>query len=491
MAIGYITSKKVLKMNDANWFNDIITKYSDSFTQQLYNLLNELYELGGNATTLLKDVLTNPRVNSSHIEEMIKKLGVLSKSVPASADYSRSLKTTLDDFTNSDSQLDILNKLILRSSNYSRRVALFIISAGRTVGWLAWGFSGEEAGSISRKKIEVNYSPNSIISRVRDTSQIFKGKPESNTDNSRMFQDLGGILPNEIACLPLITKGRVSGVLYLDQGGNTDPLPDLIELDIEVTIAGMMIDLVPVRKAYAKPSAVPVASAPGFQTTSPQLPFGAPPYQSPTPLPQFQQPQLPFQQATPSFSQPEAPVPSTKPWEAPTFTAPQSPTITHFEPARPDVKPILIPGPSIQQPAGPRTGTYGMNPQAVEPGIELRPPIGFDPLSEQTRFQPQNNVIQMPSSGIKLTAERENRQAHDEAKRFARLLILEIKLYNEDKVMEGRKNKNLYFLLKEEIDRSREVFGERIGKEFRDSTTYFEDELINILAGGDRSALGR
>jgi hypothetical protein len=49
----------------------------------------------------------------------------------------------------------------------------------------------------------------------------------------------------------------------------------------------------------------------------------------------------------------------------------------------------------------------------------------------------------------------------------------------------------LYFLLKEEIDRSREVFGERIGKDLRDSTTYFEDELINILAGGDRSALGR
>jgi len=475
-------------MNDANWFNDIITKYSDSFTQQLYNLLNELYELGGNASTLLKDVLTNPRVNSSHIQEMINKLGVLSKSAPASTDYSKSLKTTLDNFLNSDSQLDILNKLIIRSSNYSSRVALFIISSERMIGWLAWGFSGEAAGSISRKKIEVNYSPNSIINRIRDTSQIFKGKPESNPDNSRMFQDLGGILPNEIACIPLITKGRVSGVLYLDHGGKADPLPDLTELEIEVTIAGMMIDLVPVRKAYAKPAG---ASTPGFQTTSPQLPFSAPLYQSPTPPPHIQQPQLPFQQSTPSFTQPEAPVPSSKPWETPAFVAPQSPTITHFEPTRPDVKPIVIPGPSFQQPASPRTGTYGMNLQAAEPGVELRPPIGFDPLSEQTRFQPQNNVIPMPSSALKTTAERDNRQAHDEAKRFARLLILEIKLYNEDKVMEGRKNKNLYFLLKEEIDRSREVFGERIGKELRDSTTYFEDELINILAGGERSALGR
>jgi hypothetical protein len=478
-------------MNDANWFNDIITKYSDSFTQQLYNLLNELYELGGNATTLLKDVLTNPRVNSSHIEEMIKKLGVLSKSAPGSADYPKNFKATLDEFTSSDSQLDILNKLILHSSSYSRRVALFIISSERTVGWLAWGFSGEAAGVVSRKKIDVNYSLNSIISRVRDTSQIFIGKPESNMDNSRLFQDLGGILPNEIACLPLITKGRVSGVLYLDQGGNTEPLPDLTALEIEVTIAGMMIDLVPIRKAYAKPAAAPVASAPGFQTTSPQLPLSAPPYQPPAPPYQVQQPQLPFQQGMPSFSQPEAPASSSRPWEPPAFAAPQSPTITRFEPTKPEIKPIVLPGPSAQQPASPRTGTYGMNAQAVEPGVELRPPIGFDPLSEQTRFQPQNNVIQMPSSSLKMPADKENRQAHDEAKRFARLLILEIKLYNEDKVMEGRKNKNLYFLLKEEIDRSREVFGERIGKDLRDSTTYFEDELINILAGGDRSALGR
>lgn len=484
-------------MNDPNWFNEIIAKYSDTFTQQLYNLLNELYELGGNATTLLKDILTNPRVNSSHIEDMIKKLNILGKSPATTSDYSKSLKTTLNDFLNSDSQLDILNKLILRASNYSSRVALFIISSERTIGWLAWGFSGEASGAISRKKIEVNYSPISVINQVRDTLQIFKGKPESNPDNSRLFQDLGGILPAEIACLPLITKGRVSGVLYLDQNGKADPLPDLTELEIEVTLAGMMIDLVPVRKAFAKPAVPTPAATHSFQTTSPQLPFAAQ-----TPPPQPSQPTLPFQQQQsqplPPFTQTEAAPPPSKPWEPPAFTAPQpqpqpqaAPFITRFEPPKPEPKPAAVPGAPFAQPAAPRTGTYGMNPQAAEPAVELRPPIGFDPLAEQSRFQPQDNVIQMPSSAPKPLLDMDNRQAHEEAKRFARLLILEIKLYNEDKVMEGRKNKNLYFLLKEEIDRSREVFGERIGKDLRDSTTYFEDELINILAGGDRTALGR
>lgn len=480
-------------MDNVNWFNDIITKYSETFTQQLYNLLNELYELGGNATILLKDVLTNPRVNSSHIEEMIKKLGAISKGAAPASDYSKQLKTTINDFNSSDSQLDILNKLILRSSNYSRRVGLFIISAERTIGWLAWGFSGEAEGIISRKKIEVNYSPLAIVSRVRDTAQMFKGKPESNTDNSKLFQDLGGILPSEIALLPLVTKGRVSGVLYLDQGGNPEPLPDITELEIETTIAGMLIDLIPLRKAQTKPPVPAQTASPGFQTTSPQSAY-IPPFQ---PQPVSPPQSLPFQsQPIPPFSAPQQPqTPFSKPWDQQPFTASpsqqQSPFIAPFEPTKPEIKPIIMPAAPSQQPAAPRTGTYGMNPQTAEPSVELRPPIGFDPLSEQTRIQPQSNVIPMPGTMPKPPESVGDRQAHDEAKRFARLLILEIKLYNEDKVMEGRKNKNLYFLLKEEIDRSKEVYGERIGKEIRDTTTYFEDELINILAGGDRTALGK
>jgi hypothetical protein len=76
---------------------------------------------------------------------------------------------------------------------------------------------------------------------------------------------------------------------------------------------------------------------------------------------------------------------------------------------------------------------------------------------------------------------------HEDAKRFARLLVSEIKLYNESKVQEGRKSRDLYQQLKEDIERSRKLYSER----YSDAPPqYFDDELVRVLADGDASALG-
>jgi hypothetical protein len=84
----------------------------------------------------------------------------------------------------------------------------------------------------------------------------------------------------------------------------------------------------------------------------------------------------------------------------------------------------------------------------------------------------------------------EEQKAHDDAKRFARLVVSEIKLYNEAKVTEGRRNKDIYERLKEDIERGRQMYSERVNPSVRDTTNYFYDELVRILAGGDQSALG-
>jgi len=100
----------------------------------------------------------------------------------------------------------------------------------------------------------------------------------------------------------------------------------------------------------------------------------------------------------------------------------------------------------------------------------------------------------IPPAGIRGatggTAPNEDAKKHDEARRFARLLVSEIKLYNESKVDQGRKNKDLYERLKEDIDRSRQMYDERIAEEVRKSSNYFYDELVRILADGDAGTLG-
>lgn len=84
----------------------------------------------------------------------------------------------------------------------------------------------------------------------------------------------------------------------------------------------------------------------------------------------------------------------------------------------------------------------------------------------------------------------DEQKAHDDAKRFARLVVSEIKLYNESKVNDGRRQKNLYERLKEDIERGRQMYSDRVAANVRESTNYFYDELVRILAGGDPSALG-
>jgi hypothetical protein len=79
---------------------------------------------------------------------------------------------------------------------------------------------------------------------------------------------------------------------------------------------------------------------------------------------------------------------------------------------------------------------------------------------------------------------------HEVARRLARLLVSEIKLYNEEQVEEGRRNRDIYERLREDIDRSRQMYEERVDPQILKTTDYFYQELVRILAAGDARALG-
>lgn len=84
----------------------------------------------------------------------------------------------------------------------------------------------------------------------------------------------------------------------------------------------------------------------------------------------------------------------------------------------------------------------------------------------------------------------EGERVAEEARRFAHLLVSEIVLYNEAEIAEGRRRKDLYPRLKDDIDRSRRMYEQRIGQELSVGGDYFHEELVRELAGGDESALG-
>lgn len=81
-------------------------------------------------------------------------------------------------------------------------------------------------------------------------------------------------------------------------------------------------------------------------------------------------------------------------------------------------------------------------------------------------------------------------ELHKKARRFAKLLVEEIKLYNQPKVDEGRQHKDLYGRLKVDIEKSRATYDKRYAESAVASFNYFNQELVRILADNDVSLMG-
>ena len=78
----------------------------------------------------------------------------------------------------------------------------------------------------------------------------------------------------------------------------------------------------------------------------------------------------------------------------------------------------------------------------------------------------------------------------DAARRTARLLVSEIRLFHEPAVHEGRREGNLMERLAPEIEKARTAYNAQVPAGVRSQTDFFHQELIRTLAGGDATLLG-
>ncbi len=136
----------------------------------------------------------------------------------------------------------------------------------------------------------------------------------------------------------------------------------------------------------------------------------------------------------------------------------------------------------------------------------IQPDSSFEAPVEDFQADPQPEVVQeepaeAPSTPMRsrfgdrnvdlpIDVDEGERRYHNDARRFARLLVSEIKLYNEQKVKEGRDSADLYERLREAIDRSREMYDKRVQQPVAEKFDYFNYELVNTLAEGDEAKLG-
>jgi hypothetical protein len=161
---------------------------------------------------------------------------------------------------------------------------------------------------------------------------------------------------------------------------------------------------------------------------------------------------------------PAPPMPPPAPEQAPRYGDADEPTHPGLAPARAQTSPIPLPPPRTWQPG--ETAEVAPPPDLEGPGWAFA------------------------SKAIAARTESDDAPLHEEARRLARLLVSEIKLYNEERVEEGRRNRDIYERLKEDIDRSRQMYEERVDARVTKNTDYFYQELLRILAAGDVKALG-
>jgi hypothetical protein len=128
-----------------------------------------------------------------------------------------------------------------------------------------------------------------------------------------------------------------------------------------------------------------------------------------------------------------------------------------------------------------KTGNELANDFNAAPAQPFSQPVASPPV--KSRFSDRN--VDLP-----IEVSEDERRLHNDARRFARLLVSEIKLYNEQKVKEGRESRDLYERLREAIDRSREMYDKRVQPPVAAKFDYFHYELVSTLAEGEPAKLG-
>ena len=84
----------------------------------------------------------------------------------------------------------------------------------------------------------------------------------------------------------------------------------------------------------------------------------------------------------------------------------------------------------------------------------------------------------------------EDRDSHRKAHRFARVAVQDLMSYHRDKIADGRRNKNLFVVLKDDIEKARENYQRRFGQTAARSFDYLHYEMVSKLAENDPSVLG-
>jgi len=373
------------------------------------------------------------------------------------------VKSAISEINEQKSQAEILKALVNRASSFAPRVAFFVIKGEQASGWRGRGFEGS-VGDDAIQQISFSVNADTVVGSAAKQLATWSGGPGSHSEDHLILNRLGEEAARRIVAIPLKVRGRAVAVLYADSAALDSESINLEALETLVTVSGMAVELLSAARGAAAPKrAVEEAPAP------------------------VEQPQPSYEPTSEYTPEPE---PETTP--EPSFSGAE--TIENYQPAyeeTPSYEQATVEAASFVEavPVEEPAGMFEDSATAEQPSTSGEEPPAWTPAPVEAAAPPRKRYGQDQELPVEVHGD-EERRLHNDARRFARLLISEIKLYNEQKVTEGRIEHDLYDRLREYIDRSREMYDKRVKAEVATRYDYFHGELVNTLAEGDESKLG-
>ena len=425
------------------------------------------------------------------------------------AEQLASLEQFVSEVRRLETQEEILGFLLDRAHRHAPRLALFATRGERIQGWSSRGYDEETAAGISSY---TSSTGNPLFAKALGS----RGYTVLDTlcDAPGLVELLSPGAKGPWYFFPMTTLSRSVALLVAAGSDEATPHPEMLSLVMEY--AGLRIENLALRilremEVPATPrEPAPAPAKPRIEVSRPLEPVPVPPVEEHVPEPLVEE-------HVPEPAEAEAPAESSAISEVqPPITIPVDQNILQPQVAEeaPEAQTPAIP--EIQPPIEIPVDRGILQPQAADEAPEARAftfesaepaePAAFEQAAPAPSEPVETGPVEVPASPVEVAEEpgmkpqlitaddsqrfAEEERLHSDAKRFARLLVSEIKLYNEQRVLEGRENRDIYVRLKRDIDRSRDMYQKRISPTVSRKVDYFHDELIRILGDNDPSHLG-
>ena len=149
------------------------------------------------------------------------------------------LKQLINELSDPNDVGEVASTILRLSEGYLDRGAIFVVGEGEFVGLGGFGMTVDPPEMDARvRAMRIPRGAPSLLEDVARSGRSHRGKMRRTPANVEFINALGGLLPTEVAALPIMNGARVIGILYGDNAEHRAPIESVAGLEIFLSQAG-------------------------------------------------------------------------------------------------------------------------------------------------------------------------------------------------------------------------------------------------------------